>query len=516
MKVPGRAPALLFAVTLAVLAVLGAMSVNYGAHWDEMNITRSVRRSYETGLFLPHWYNYPSVAYDLSTLAALPRVATGGPAALGVTDSVLASPERAAHASSAAFTLELRAVFFVVTLLTGLAVFLLVARLSGSGWTALFGALALVGSWEFFYQARWIAPDGLVLLFVAFSLWAQHRTMDPGAGRAPGGWLLAAAVFAGLAAGAKYPGTLVWLPLVLAAWWAPARRTSGRFRRVVLALLVATAVFLATTPGLLFEHANFVHDVQHEMEHYRTGHGGHTVGAGWDAFAKLATYLGLVFFSENRVLAVVGTLFTIAGVVDLARTGGRRAVWLLSFPVVAIAYFSGQRVMIVRNDLFLGASLATLAALGARTLWRAAGERRLARAAIIGAAVLLVGFDLGFAVHSAVSLARPEPPSRPAALAARLASASGTRFALSPGAQALLDSMPAFHATNVVGSMDSADRFVFVSSEVSDWQQFAANKPGRYRTIWKRAEDVDWDYYPTWTVPRVLEVSAAALRHDRH
>ena len=63
---------------------------------------------------------------------------------------------------------------------------------------------------------------------------------------------------------------------------------------------------------------------------------------------------------------------------------------------------------------------------------------------------------------------------------------------------------------NVVADLGAAERVVFVTDEVRDWRQLAANRPWRYRTVWGRMEDVNWDYYPTWEGhPRVLEVSAS-------
>ena len=508
MKVSAsRVPAFLLVLSLAVLGALGASSVNYGEHWDETNITRSVRDSYETGVFLPHWYNYPSVAYDLSVLAAAPRVWAGGPAALGVTDAVLRSPALARVTPSARFTLQLRAFFFLVTLLAGLAAWLLVARLTGSGWAALFAALALAGSWEFFYQARWIAPDGLVLLFAGFALWAQHRALEPEPGARVERRLVLASVLTGLTAGAKYPGAIAVIPLALAALGAPAPGRAARWRRVATSALVAAATFLATTPGGHHEPRRFAANIAHEMQHYGTGHGGYTVTPGLDHFSKQVVYLGAAFFSENRALAVLGSAFALAGVAALRHRRARVVLWFASLPVVTIAWLSTQHVMIVRNDLVLFFPLAVLAGLGAFEGWRALSATR-ARFVVPALAILLVAFNLGFLAHAAWSVDHLNEVSQKVALERRLRAAPRTRFCLSPRAEALLDSVPAFHPANVVGTLDSADRFVFVSSEVRDWDEFAANRLGYYRTVWKAMEDVDWDYYPTWPTARMVEVPA--------
>src|SRR5262249_7351806 len=166
---------------------------------------------------------------------------------------------------------------------------------------------------------------------------------------------------------------------------------------------------------------------------------------------------------------------------------------------------SMQKVMLVRNDLVLLPVLAVLAARGLTWLLRLAGARAPLRSTVAGAAAVLVVFNLGVATRSAWSIVAPNPGTPKQALEPPPASPSRLRFRLSPACRALLGETPAFRATNVVDSMAAAERFVFVSDEVSDWTQFLANRRGLYHTVWQRVDEVNWDYYPDWHgYPRIL------------
>jgi 4-amino-4-deoxy-L-arabinose transferase-like glycosyltransferase len=491
-------PLVLLIVLLAALAWLGAAGTDVGEHWDEVNITRAVTRSLADGQFLPHWYNYPSLAYDVSVLAAVPHVVANA-----------SHPDSAAivtFLSGPRFTLELRRIFFVLCTLGGLAVFLVTRRLTGSGWAGLFAALALTGSWEFTYQARWVAPDGIVLLFAAFSLWAQHHVLEPRGSRSRSAWRTAAAVFAGLAGATKYPGILVLVPLFVAIG---ANRSDDRpMTRLAQCLrcgIVALLAFLVASPGCLLEFTQAIPDLLHEVHHYSSGHGGNTVSAGLPHFLRLATYLALVFLSSQPAIAITESVLVLAGMAGLFRRDAKAGLWLLSFPVAYLFWITSERVMIVRNALVLLPWLATLAALGLLAAWDAARAPALRRS-LVAVAIAIVAYDVGFAMWADASVRSPNPTSQQEALVRDLAAHPGTHFYLAPACRAMVGGA----ATNTVTDIARADRFVFLTSEVKDWHDFAANRPGRYHVIWRRWMDVNWDYYPSWIgSPAILDVATS-------
>ena len=53
--------------------VVGVRGVDFGYHWDENKILKSVANSIETATLLPGWYNYPSLSYGIALAAVAPE-----------------------------------------------------------------------------------------------------------------------------------------------------------------------------------------------------------------------------------------------------------------------------------------------------------------------------------------------------------------------------------------------------------------------------------------------------------
>ena len=202
------------------------------------------------------WYNWPSLTYLISLITSLANL----PAVLGEDSAAVARARLAEIVGAPPFTHELRAVFVVLTAWTGLFV-VLAARVVGTSWLAasISGAVVL-SSFQIFYHSRWIAPDTLVMLAgamtLAAALWAaRDQQLLP---------LLLAAVGAGLATAAKYPGgCLLLLPLV-AAVPGPAAPTRAAG---VLAVFAATYLFI--TPGTILVWERFSRDLLFVIHQYR-------------------------------------------------------------------------------------------------------------------------------------------------------------------------------------------------------------------------------------------------------
>jgi hypothetical protein len=510
---PGK-PLMLLAAVLMYVGILGTASVDIGHHWDEPLILKSVQSSVRCGSILPGWYLYPSACYDIAMLTAAAHLATGADRASpagGGTNST--RQELVDYLGSNAFKLQLRSVFFVLSSLTGLIVYCLARRLSGSCWIALFAALAVVSSWEFTYHAKWIATDCLLVLFASSSLLCQYGILSAERQRRRALMVIASAIFAGLAIGTKYPGGIVLAPLVLAIGLSAKQQGLKLSREIllcVMALLLAGVAFLVTTPGCFLEPEVFKRDVSYERAHYgQFGHGGYSVTPGWDHFSKILVYLAAILLSENAALAVTASVLAISGVVHLARKQPRIAVWFGALPLLYIAYMSLQKVMMVRNYLLLLPFLAVFAALG---LGAAASvtSRFHIRSIVCGAAVFFILYNLGVATMASLSVLHPNTQLEGAAIAERISSSPRTRVYLSPACRELMTADFLEKHRNIAESPNTADRFVFLSTEVPSWRSWKANVPGRYRTIWARLWDVNWDYYPSWEgFHRVLDISAS-------
>jgi hypothetical protein len=132
----------------------------------------------------------------------------------------------------------------------------------GTGWLA--GLLVACAS-PMIIAGRSIFTDTVMVTFAIWSLERALSWLEHG-----GRWrLLSAAALCGLAASSKYPGALMLVPLALivlrreprrALWLAP------------LCGVMTLLAFLATSPYVLLDRVQFVHDFRFEGMHASTGH----------------------------------------------------------------------------------------------------------------------------------------------------------------------------------------------------------------------------------------------------
>lgn len=121
--------------------------------------------------------------------------------------------------------------------------------------TGLMAAVLLGVSPALILGTRTIGVDAPTM---AFAVWALERLLAWQSGGARGAWV-GSVVLIGLAAGTKYPGGLVWIPL---AWAAVRRDGPAGLRRALGAALVSGAILLATSPFLLVELARVSDDAR--------------------------------------------------------------------------------------------------------------------------------------------------------------------------------------------------------------------------------------------------------------
>lgn len=502
-----RVPFIFLAVSLTYIAVLGVSSIDFGHHWDEHRIISSVATSVETGLLLPRWYNYPSFPYDIALVATIPK-AISSISTTSIRDGLkfIGLNE---YLSSSTFKLQLRSLFFLLTICAGLAIYFFVNRLSGNQWISLFAALMLASSWEFFYHARWIAPDSILAFLIACSLLCQYQILLSQDYRKKYVWIVISSVLAGLCIGTKYPGGIILIPLFLAIGLAPKTERVNKTFLTVVSLLIVSGTFVLTTPGSVIEPVRFLRDILAEIDHYGSAHGGYTVVAGLDHFSKLLVYLMMVAPSKSTILAVMTSMLMLVGIISLIiKKGLNISIWLLSVPVLYICYMSLQNVMMVRNYLLLIPFLATFTALGLLTVIQYTKHRYPRFLAVVGS-IVLISYNLNVVTRSAISIISQNTLLPSVALKEHISSSPETKFYLSPVVFEILKSGEKEQYTNITENLEIADKFIFVSGEVvKHFTDFKANKLGRYHTVWSQVEQVNWDYYPTWIEDRrILEIS---------
>jgi hypothetical protein len=487
---------LILGLAIVYVGALGVVSADYGYHWDEKRLVASVRESASTGLLLPRWYEYPSLCFDICLLAAAAEVGVAYVRGGDLRGAVESGAVKEFLASEAYF-IRLRRVFFLLSILSCIPVYVVASRVSGSRWIGAFAGVASISTWEFAYHARWVVTDCILALFISWSLMASFKTLNAESPRARLAWLSLSSILAGLCIGAKYPGGIVLVPLVLALLGAPRTPSDVPIACIVAAsLALAALTFVFTTPGILAEPYRFISGVNASISLYARGHGGYTVESTWDHLLKLGMYLGSVFLSKNPVLAIVGSALSVWGAAHMVRSNRGLAAWFLALPVLYVALMASQKVMIVRNYQLLIPYMAILMALGLGTASAAvpANWQRHARVVVFAAGAGFLLYNLVAVSTASVGILRPHGVSQATALDHWLRSAPEKRFFLSPGARLLLRA----EFRNTVDDINLANEVIFSSEEIRDWRLFPANVPGRYKTVWSPVEEVNWDYYPSW------------------
>lgn len=477
----GDRPLAGLAVLVVAFLVVALTGVDFGHHWDEPYLMQSVATSAETGRLLPLTYNYPSGAYWLAVIASLPD--WGDPSAL----------------TGDAALIRVRVAFIGLYALGLVLTFMLTATLTERRWVALLAATLLAGSWEYGYHARWVAPEGVVIVTALTTVYLSVQALKTER-RA---WLYAAAIAGGFTVGSKYNAGLFALTVPLSAGWLIFRDGAGRkgfrFLRLcgVLAL-IGLASFLLTTPGVLLDTAQFLDNVREEITHYsQMGHHNHTVTPGFEHLGLNLLYLGAVTFSPASALlawivaliSAFGLILTAAGKIPRVRPALASVVWVL--PLVYLLYMSLQRVMIVRNLMILLPFMAIFAALGVHAVvtWRRqAGYAAAGMLGIIALSGLAWGFNAAQTVAERGSL-----PDDAADVRAYIADHPDTTFCVSSALSADF-SANTFGAPNL-RYFERVDYVIYASEEVYSLG-VQANRPDLYRVF--GAREVNWDYYPDW------------------
>lgn len=474
----------------------GISGIDFGVHWDEHRQRPVLQHMRDEGTLLPGNYWYGSVIHWLGAASA-------GPELLRDWGAVSAGEESdtsfGAFLESDTFRFRRRVVFLVLAGLAIVWVYMAALSYCGSALLALVAASFLGLSWEFGYHARWPLPDAVTTQFAALTLLGLLLATS----RRSTGWLMFAAMGAGLATGTKYPAGMLLVPVLVAAWIL-ARERSGLAARARLfgaSLTVFAATYLVTTPGTLLEPTRFWQDVSLMVNWYgELGHGAYTVDPGLTHARLSAEYVALVLLSRWPIAAALSTAFAAIGVLALYRARPALMLMLLSFPLLHIVYMSTQKAMIVRNLLPVAPFIAFFAALGIASLW--AGLRgwfpRGALVVLVTVPMLANGVWLGVAADSVAH--RSDEARFLRELAAYANERPGLVFSISPRVATDLQTFEIEVPDNIATEADgdqAPDRFVLYASDVGDFHSLPANRRGLTEARFGPHE-VNFDYYPSW------------------
>ncbi len=492
---------LILAVLVGLFLVFGNRGVDFGTEWDEHMLIDSVANSLQTDTMVPGWYDYGSMSYDL-IFAALGRravvYAVQNPPS-NIRDVTTIPPflkqlsaNLLQRVKTRAFYLTVRKVFILVSALSLVWVYLFVYVWRKSKLEAALAAAILLGSWEFLYHSRWIAPNTIMAQFAiatfAFLMLAEK-------GKHWNFWIQVAAVAAGLAFATKYPGGLVLLPVLLAV---ALKKGVNRPVMALKALGVFAVTFYIISPGSFVQPIASFHDTTHQMVHYATGHSGYTVEPGLPYLGLLLPYLFAQVGSRFIPLALILSGFSLAGFVLFFREKSLTGWILAGFSLLYILYFSRQHVLTTQNFQILIPLFAIVAARGIvaafqRIPWR------LPQYAFAMAILAVLLFNFGWQWYSANSI-YTGGPNRPVELAKYIREHPQEKFWLSVAAADELKPELRIGIKNIITDKSRADLFVINSDDISlksitlwpaNFIDFSVKTIG--------TEEINFNYNPSWS-----------------
>lgn len=490
---------------------LGMAGIDFGNHWDEPKLIRSVIKTYQTGVLLPGWYNYPSVSYGVTMLASLPEVASvalENTGALGQfvgeshdVGTVLGVSEQIqSRLEPRLFLPRVRPFFLFISLLAGCWVYLATRQLTQNTLASLLAAGLLFSSWEFAYHARWAAPDTLLAQFAMLTTLMALASLHTQDGHKKLLWLFLAAVAAGFTCGAKYFGGLFVLP-VLAAGFGYTQQYKlgwpGKTSLMLALMAVFAATFVLTTPAMLVDPLRVVKDIQFEMAHYASGHMGYSVQPGLQHIQLLLTYLAFVAFSPLAPLAAIVFGLALVGIYAVIRQrSSLESIILVGIPGLHLLYISNQGVLFVRNYQVLLPFLAIYAALGAVFLWQRwiKDAPRQAHLGLAAGLVAILAVNFSWQALAVQSIQQRDVLNSEAQLLEYIQSNPQTAYLLSPLSTKMLEKAPEV-PVNVVTDPSQADVYIILSSIELEYPR--ANRFGVYSTPFGPYE-VNFNYYPSW------------------
>ncbi len=468
---------------LIIFWLTGVAGLDYGYHWDEPKLLESVRVSVYEGVYLPTFYNYPSVSHTLGVFSALPEIVNN------IDRNHLNEPIFHGHIAAYqldnhSITLRTRLVFLTVSSLAIIWIYALMLSWRDSVWLALLSSSVLAFSWEVAYHARWIAPDAILMQFGAlFLLCLVQACRQP----QQQGWLWFSIIVAGLATGTKYPAGLLLLPVLLLVYWH--RKSWLAMGQAVFGFALT---YLITTPGTLLQPFKFWYQVEFEMWHYSFGHSKHTVSGGLEHFLKNIEYLATVQLSHFPIIALLFFVLITVGIITLWRESRRLATLILIFPMIYLLFMSLQRAMLIRNLLVLVPFIAVLVGLGVEWIWQQA-NRQWMRGFIILVTVGSVTINANWLVYSAHTITQRHTGVYLDDLRTWMNQSPDSQYFAS---QKVLESLGNDVPSNLTDHLYTADEVLVYLKEIQEVDPMPANIP-RFFTWQFGSWEANIEYY-TW------------------
>jgi len=349
----------------------------------------AIAGAFRVGNFNPEAFNYP--ALFMLTVAAVMRGLPIGERLLHKLMPFHFSPLLSDGVTTAKYTLVARGLSAAAGIASVWVVFRAARRLFDDV-AAVAGASLLALAFLHVRDSHFGVTDVSMSFGVLVAFLGAVRLFQSGSWKD----LILAAIATGLAAGTKYNGGLVALPVLFAVL---AGRTAttfvSRITAAVFAGLLMLAVFLCTSPYTVIEFQRFWADFSSDAMHLSGGHG-IDLGRGWIYHAATTLRYGL-----GLPLLLSG----VAGMVMLLVRDWRKGVLVGLFPVSYYALLGGGYTVFARHMIpvvpflcltagyFLAESASWIAARLGRPAWRTALSTSAVIAVILPSAHSVVTFD---------------------------------------------------------------------------------------------------------------------------
>jgi hypothetical protein len=494
----------------SLFVVTGFRGVDFGKQWDEIEWhIQPVRDMVETGIFLPHLYIYPSLSKWLVLIPAVPAgIEAGRNTGL---DSKAIKAAMKSIVDLPGHLLTARRVFIVVSGLSLIWIYAAALALRRPWWEAFIAAAALGLSWEFAYHARFVANDCLLTQFAALTvllLALFHRS-----GQSV--WVYGAAIAAGLGTGAKYPGVVLLLPVLVAGMVVARRPLVASVVRAVFLCGAAFGTYLVTTPGTFLDPYQFIRDTHRITGAYSAGHYGYTVAGPAAHWKVVLSYFAFSYFSPWKAASVLLFAAVIWGGVSWFRREWRVAVILVGFPLAFLSFFCGKYIVaIVRNYLFVVPFLALLAARGVADVAERL-KNRWARGSFLAVCSALAIAQAIFLVRAAESIRHREDARGDARAAIEYVAAHPmTRFRVSPRVRDLIAAQHIALPANVTDGPTPDSVVFFAIADSTSPSRWKTNDPWLTQAVFGPRE-MNFNWYSTWAgQDRIVVMTLAKARES--
>ena len=334
---------------------------NQSMHPDE---TLNYRVGAHTTYFKPDFYNYGSLYFT-----AL-HIANDAGTTYGWIPEYNPESESRVIASGIQTGRVITAIAGAATVSIVFATLLLVTGTLG----AFIGAAAMLLAPGHVVHSRFLTTDVFATMLIALAAFLIIKMLQ-GADKPNTKSLIAIGAVVGLAAGTKYTGILMLLPVVYALF-----AKQSQAKDYLIAIAATLLGFFVATPGILLESSAFARDFMFEIAHSAEGHG----------LVFVDTPPGPIFHSLNlaEAFGFFPLVFGLAGLVWGVATKSKWAIAVALFFVPYFLVISGAEIKFLRYVLPLLPALAVGLGYLAGRCHEIGGAKRI----ITGITILLVGF----------------------------------------------------------------------------------------------------------------------------